>query len=81
MATFAESMSPISMAYRERSRYAHTDCVVSAQWPMPIRPLPMMLPREVAGNPAPERQRPRGNGDNAVERVILNVLNDIFGGR
>ena len=57
------------------------ETMVAVHEDLPIRPLPMMLPREVAGNPAPERQRPRGNGDNAVERVILNVLNDIFGGR
>ncbi|MEO9826949.1 MAG: PBP1A family penicillin-binding protein [Paracoccaceae bacterium] len=49
----------------------------------PARPLPMMAPKggsQVAGQQQ-QRQRPRSTsgGDNAVERVILNVLNDLFG--
>jgi hypothetical protein len=46
---------------------------------LPVRPLPMMLPDRVAGEPSAQRQRRRNDNDNAVERVIINVLNDIFG--
>ena len=45
---------------------------------LPVRDLPMLVPDGVAQAPVPQRQR--GNGtDNAVERVILNVLDEIFG--
>ncbi|MEL7150319.1 MAG: PBP1A family penicillin-binding protein [Pseudomonadota bacterium] len=45
---------------------------------LPVRDLPMMVPEGVAQAPSPERQR-RSGADNAVERVILNVLDEIFG--
>ena len=43
-----------------------------------IRDLPMAVPEQVA-QPAPQQRRRRNNSDNAVERVIINVLEDIFG--
>jgi 1A family penicillin-binding protein len=45
---------------------------------LPVRDLPMIVPEGVAQAPTPQRQR-SGGGDNAVERVILNVLDEIFG--
>lgn len=49
----------------------------------PARPLPMLAPQggtQVAEQNQRQRQRQRNSGgDNAVERVILNVLNDLFG--
>jgi membrane peptidoglycan carboxypeptidase len=45
---------------------------------LPIRQLPMTVPDNVAQQPGPQRQRRTGS-DNAVERVILNVLDEIFG--
>ncbi|NNE86478.1 MAG: PBP1A family penicillin-binding protein [Silicimonas sp.] len=47
----------------------------------PARPLPMMEPKggaQIAGGQTRQPQRNRSS-DNAVERVILNVLNDLFG--
>lgn len=47
------------------------------------RPLPMQVPkqaRQVARDTAPStRQQRRSSSDNSVERVILNVLNELFG--
>lgn len=45
---------------------------------LPVRQLPMTIPDNVAQRPVPQRQRQNGS-DNAVERVILNVLDEIFG--
>ncbi|MEM7752653.1 MAG: PBP1A family penicillin-binding protein [Pseudomonadota bacterium] len=45
---------------------------------LPVRPLPMRAPEGVAQAPTQQRQRNTGS-DNAVERVILNVLDEIFG--
>ena len=47
---------------------------------LPIRNLPMMMPERVAETPKDRQRKPRrNNADNAVERVIINVLEDIFG--
>ncbi len=48
----------------------------------PVRQLPMTVPADRGPQIARDGQsdrRPRGQADNAVERVILNVLNEIFG--
>ncbi|MCG6882635.1 MAG: PBP1A family penicillin-binding protein [Silicimonas sp.] len=55
------------------------ETMVAIHEELPVRPLPMMLPDRVAGEPSAQRQRRRNDNDNAVERVIINVLNDIFG--
>ena len=56
--------------WRETMTRVHED--------LPIRDLPMIVPEGVAQAPAPQRQR-QSSTDNAVERVILNVLDEIFG--
>ena len=48
----------------------------------PARPLPMLKPQrstQVAEQQQQRRRTRNSGGDNAVERVILNVLNDLFG--
>ncbi|MEM6387832.1 MAG: PBP1A family penicillin-binding protein [Pseudomonadota bacterium] len=45
---------------------------------LPVRPLPMKVPDGEVAAPRGQQQRPSG-ADNAVERVILNVLDEIFG--
>ncbi len=48
---------------------------------LPVRDLPMDSASAVAQNIAPSQNRQRSNGGNTVERVILNVLDEIFGTR
>ncbi|MEQ9039336.1 MAG: transglycosylase domain-containing protein [Silicimonas sp.] len=45
---------------------------------VPVRPLPMIAP-EPSSQVATERSQRNRTGENAVDRVILNVLNEIFG--
>ena len=48
---------------------------------LPVRPLPMAIPEQVVQSPTPNQQRqsPRNSGaDNAVERVIIDVLEELF---
>ena len=56
--------------WRETMTRVHQD--------LPVRQLPMTVPDGVAQAPTTQRQR-RNGSDNAVERVILNVLDEIFG--
>lgn len=48
---------------------------------LPVRSLPMEVPEQVVQRPTPDqpRQAPRNSGaDNAVERVIIDVLEELF---
>ena len=47
---------------------------------LPVRPLPMVVPERVA-QPVPKQQnRPRRNsGGNTAEKVIINILEELFG--
>ena len=49
---------------------------------LPVRPLPMIAPeppRQVSTERSQQQRRPAG--ESAVDRVILNVLNELFGRR
>ena len=47
---------------------------------LPVRPLPMLVPQQVAeGLPGQTEQRRRNSGGNATERVIINILEELFG--
>ncbi|MDJ0640896.1 MAG: PBP1A family penicillin-binding protein [Paracoccaceae bacterium] len=46
---------------------------------LPVRELPMTVPDRVASEPQSTRSQRRRSSDQTVERVILNVLNEIFG--
>ncbi len=49
---------------------------------MPVNPLPMAVPeppRQVATERQPQRQRRSNGGGNTAERIILDILGDIFG--
>lgn len=46
---------------------------------LPVRALPMQVPDQSIVAPQTQQPRPGATGDNAVERVILNILNDVFG--
>ena len=46
---------------------------------LPVRSLPMTVPDRVVSEPQNTRSQRRRSSDQTVERVILNVLNEIFG--
>lgn len=46
---------------------------------LPARPLPMTAPARVAATPSANDQRPRNSGGNNAERVIINILEELFG--
>lgn len=48
---------------------------------LPARPLPMMSPEPPRQMTTERSQRRRRSNENAVDRVILNVLNELFGRR
>ena len=47
---------------------------------LPVRPLPMMVPERTANRlPQSNERRRRNTGGNATERVIINILEELFG--
>ena len=46
---------------------------------LPVRALPMDKPSQVAEALPDNRQRRRNTGGNATERVIINILEELFG--
>ena len=45
---------------------------------LPVRALPMDAPTDVAATPRQDRRR-RNTGGNSTERVIINILEELFG--
>lgn len=46
---------------------------------LPVRPLPMMVPERVANRVPNQPTRRRNTGGNTTERVIINILEELFG--
>ncbi|MDA8584793.1 PBP1A family penicillin-binding protein [Rhodobacteraceae bacterium] len=45
----------------------------------PVTPLPMAIPDRIAAAPTTRQERPRPSGGNNAERVIINILEELFG--